>query len=546
MESVTISLFLLLAVVVSGWLSRLSPVSVPTPLVQIALGAVIALTTGAAVDLKPDVFFLLFLPPLLFYDGWKIPKEGLFRDKGTILQLALGLVVFTVLGIGLLIHWMIPEMPLAVAFALAAIISPTDPIAVSAIATKVPIPKRLMHILEGEALLNDASGLVCMRFAVAAVLTGSFSLTNAFGTFLWLAIGGIAIGVGVTWGITRVKGMISRHIGEDAGSQVLISLLIPFGAYLLAEEFHCSGILAAVAAGITMSYAEQSGQALAETRVRRNAVWDMIQFTANGIIFVLLGEQLPSIASRAAHVVQLTGHDDPLWLIAYVAAISLSLVALRFVWVWVALRFTLFRAARKGLPVQKPSLRLIAATSLAGVRGAITLAGVLTIPLVVTDGSAFPARNLVIFLATAVIVVSLVMASVCLPFLLKGLKLPPEPKALAEEDSARAVAAEAAIEAIEQLQKAMKIGKKDTELYAEASARIMELYRRRIDNQGLHGEAATHLRRLEKVERELRLAGLRAEREVFYELSRSRELSDETARKLVREADLMEARLTGS
>ncbi|HTM80914.1 Na+/H+ antiporter [Asticcacaulis sp.] len=546
MESVTISLFLLLAVVVSGWLSRLSPVSVPTPLVQIALGAVIALTTGAAVDLKPDVFFLLFLPPLLFYDGWKIPKEGLFRDKGTILQLALGLVVFTVLGIGLLIHWMIPVMPLAAAFALAAIISPTDPIAVSAIATKVPIPKRLMHILEGEALLNDASGLVCMRFAVAAVVTGSFSLVDAFGAFLWMAIGGIAIGVGVTWVITRVKGMIFRRIGEEAGSQVLISLLIPFGAYLLAEEFHCSGILAAVAGGITMSYAEQSGQALAETRVRRNAVWDMIQFTANGIIFVLLGEQLPSIAFRAASVVQLTGHTDPLWLIVYVAAISLALVTLRFAWVWVALRFTLFRAARKGLPVQKPSLRLIAATSLAGVRGAITLAGVLTIPFVVGDGSAFPARTLIIFLAAAVIVVSLVLASVCLPFLLKGLQLPPEPKALAEEDAARAVAAEAAIEAIEQLQNAMKIGKKDTELYAEASARIMELYRRRIDNQGLHGEAATHLRRLEKIERELRLAGLRAEREVFYELSRSRELSDETARKLVREADLMEARLTGS
>jgi len=546
MESVTISLFLFLAVVVSGWLSRLSPISMPMPLVQIALGAVIALTTGAAVDLKPDVFFLLFLPPLLFYDGWKIPKEGLFRDKGTILQLALGLVVFTVLGIGLLIHWMMPVMPLAAAFALAAIVSPTDPIAVSAIATKVPIPKRLMHILEGEALLNDASGLVCMRFAVAAVVTGSFSLIEAFGTFLWLALGGIVIGVGVTWAITLVKGMISRRIGEDAGSQVLISLLIPFGAYLLAEKFHCSGILAAVAGGITMSYAEQRGQALAETRVRRNAVWDMVQFTANGIIFVLLGEQLPSIASRAAHVVRDTGHTDPLWLIVYVAAISFALIALRFLWVWVALRFTLFRALREGKVVPKPSLRLIAATSLAGVRGAITLAGVLTIPFTVGDGSAFPARNLIIFLAAAVIVVSLLLASVGLPFLLKGLKLPPEPKGLAEEDAARAVAAEAAIEAIEQLQKAMKIGKKDTELYAEASARILELYRRRIDNRGLHGEAATHLRSLERVERELRLAGLRAERNVFYELSRSRELSDDIARKLVREADLMEARLTGN
>ena len=546
MESVAISLFLLLAVVVSGWLSRLSPLSIPTPVVQIALGAVIALSTGAAVDLEPDVFFLLFLPPLLFYDGWKIPKEGLFRDKGTILQLALGLVVFTVVGLGLFIHWMIPLMPLGAAFALAAILSPTDPIAVSAISTKVPIPKRLMHILEGESLLNDASCLVCMRFAVAAVVTGSFSLVDAFGAFLWLAIGGLAIGIGVTWVVTRVKGLISRRIGEEAGSQVLISLLIPFGAYLLAERLHCSGILAAVAAGITMSYAEQSGQALADTRVRRNAVWDMIQFTANGIIFVLLGEQLPSIASRAAHVVQSTGHTDPLWLIVYVAAISLALIVLRFLWVWVALRFTLFRAVRKGLPVQRPSLRLIAATSLAGVRGAITLAGVLTIPFFVADGSAFPSRNLIIFLAASVIVVSLLLASIGLPFLLKNLKLPPEPKALAEEDNARAAAAEAAIEAIEQLQKAKKVGRNETELYGEAAARVMEVYRRRIEKQGLQGEAVSHLRKLEEIERQLRLAGIRAERDVYYERSRSRELSDEISRRLIREADLAEARLTGS
>ena len=545
MESVTISLFLLLAVIVSGWLSRLSPVSLPTPIVQIALGAVIALSTGAAVELQPDVFFLLFLPPLLFYDGWKIPKEGLFRDRGTILQLAVGLVVFTVLGLGLLIHWLIPLMPLAAAFALAAIVSPTDPVAVSAIAARVPIPKRLMHILEGEALLNDASGLVCMRFAVAAVVTGQFSLVHAVGTFAWLAVGGLAIGVAVTWAVTRLKAIIARRVGDDTGSQVLISLLIPFGAYLLAEELHCSGILAAVAAGITMSYTEMSGQIRGETRMRRNAVWDMIQFTANGIIFVLLGEQLPSIASRAVHVVQLTGHTDPLWLLAYVLAISLALIVLRFVWVWVALRFTLFRAIRRGEPVRRPSLRLIAATSLAGVRGAITLAGVLTIPFVTGAGANFPARNLIIFLAAAVIVVSLLVASIGLPLLLKGLQLPPEPKALEEEDNARAAAAEAAIAAIEQLQQAVKPGRKDAEIYAEAGGRIAEFYRRRIDSIDAQEQAADTLRQIEKVERDLRLAGLRAERQVFYERSRARELPDDIANRLVREIDLLEARLTG-
>lgn len=181
MHSIEVVLVMLLAVVASGYLARVLPhwLPLPLPLVQIALGATIAGVFGQGVTLDPHLFFVLFLPPLLFLDGWRIPKDGLFRDRRVVLQLALGLVVFTVVGIGLLIHWMIPAMPLAVAFALAAILSPTDPVAVSSIAARSPIPKRVMHILEGESLLNDASGLVCFRFAVAAAMTGTFSLVSA-------------------------------------------------------------------------------------------------------------------------------------------------------------------------------------------------------------------------------------------------------------------------------------------------------------------------------------------------------------------------------
>ncbi|MGY3423358.1 NhaP-type Na+/H+ or K+/H+ antiporter [Bradyrhizobium sp. F1.13.4] len=150
METIAIALLLLLAVVVGSALARMSPMPVPLSLVQIALGALIASVANLGVTLEPHIFFLLFLPPLLFLDGWRIPKEGLFRDKGTILELALGLVVFTVVGVGYFINWMIPAIPLAVAFALAAIVSPTDPTAISAVAARVPIPKRLMHVLEGE------------------------------------------------------------------------------------------------------------------------------------------------------------------------------------------------------------------------------------------------------------------------------------------------------------------------------------------------------------------------------------------------------------
>lgn len=543
MDTIGTTLILLTAVVVSGSLSRVLRIPLPLPLVQIATGAAIASIADMGVVLHPDVFFLLFLPPLLFLDGWRIPKEGLFRDKGTIIELAFGLVFLTVLGVGFFINWIIPSIPLPVAFALAAVVSPTDPIAVSAIAARTPIPKRLMHILEGESLLNDASGLVCMRFAVAAALTGKFSVVDAAGTFLWLAIGGIAVGILVTLVVTWIKNWISRRYGEETGAQILISLLIPFGAYLLAEHLHCSGILAAVAAGIAMSYAEQSGRALAVTRVRRNVVWDTMQFTANGIIFVLLGEQLPRIVAGAAQVVRETGHGDPVWLLGYVLAINLALAALRLLWVWVSLEFTLFRLARKGSQVQRPSWRLVAATSLAGARGAITLAGVLTLPFVLNDGSPFPARDLAIFLAAGVIIVSLVVASLGLPFLLKDLEFPPEPSHQEAEDRARIAAAEAAIKAVEQVQHGLGEGRRDVDLYTEVGARVMELYRRRIDGRSKTGDEANAARKIEEVERELRLAALSAERDEYYRLSRTRKISEDVARKFVREVDLQEARL---
>jgi monovalent cation/hydrogen antiporter len=540
LATITTVLFLLLAVIVSGTAARLT--RLPLPLVQIALGAVIALSVVPTVDLKPSIFFLLFLPPLLFLDGWRIPKDDLFRDRAVVLELALGLVVFTVLGVGLLIHYLIPAMPLPVAFALAAILSPTDPIAVSAIARGTPVPKRLMHILEGESLLNDASGLVCMRFAVAAAMTGVFSLREAFGSFLWVAIGGVAIGVAVTWCVTKAKNWITARLGEDTSTQILISLLIPFGAYLLAEHVECSGILAAVAAGVTMSFTEQSGRAMAVTRVQRTAVWDTVQFALNGVIFVLLGEQMPSIMARAAQTVRVTGHHEPWWLAIYVLVITAALALLRFMWVWTSLRWTMFRAHRRGESPPAMSWRLVAAMSFAGVRGAITLAGILTLPFALPDGTPFPARNLAIFLAAGVIIVSMVVASIALPRLLKNLELPPQAAQQHAIDLARLTAAESAIRAIEKAQHDMAEGRPDADLYTEASARVMDLYRRRIDRRQQSDEALAASRKSDLIERQLRLEGLKAERDAIFHMTRTRQLDDESSRRLIREIDLMEAR----
>jgi monovalent cation/hydrogen antiporter len=541
LEAVSVVLILLLAVVVSGAIARMLPVGIPVPLVQIALGAVIGHAANLRVDLDPELFLLVFLPPLLFVDGWRIPKDELLKDLSTVVELALGLVLLTVVGVGFFIDWMIPAMPLAVAFALAAVVSPTDPIAVSAIAARVPIPRRMMHILEGESLLNDASGLVCLRFAIAAALTGSFSATQAALSFAWLAIGGILVGVLVTLGVTRAKAWVSDRFGEDIGSQVLISLLIPFAAYMIAEHLHCSGILAVVAAGVTMTFAEISRQALAATRMRRNSVWDTIQFALNGIIFVLLGEQLPDILDRADTTVQITGHSDPSWLAVYVLAIVALLSALRFGWVWISFRLTLFRT-RDAVPLHSPGWRIFAAMSFAGVRGAITLAGVLTIPLTLTDGTAFPARDLAIFLAAGVILVSLVMASIGLPLLLRGLTMPAEPSRQADEDRARMLAAEAAIREIERKQRTLASGRSDADLYAAVGARIVDLYRERITARSEDARDPTEVRQADRIERDLRIAALKAERDEVFRLARSRTIGSQLAQKMVRELDLQEAR----
>lgn len=540
MDSVEVVLAMLLAVVGSGYLVRMLPVSLPLPLVQIALGAGVAAVTGHGVTLDPDIFFLLFLPPLLFLDGWRIPKDGLFRDRAVILEMAFGLVLFTVVIAGFLIHWMIPAMPLPLAFALAAILSPTDPVAVSSITARVPIPKRLMHILEGESLLNDATGLVCFRFALATLLTGSFSLASASLTFIWLALAGIAAGAGFTFAVSLAQRWLARHIGEEAGSPILINLLIPFGAYLLAEQLHASGILAAVAAGITMSYVELSGRALAATRVQRAAVWDMIQFALNGGMFVLLGEQLPDILQGARASIAQSGHLSAWWLLAYALAITLGLMLLRLFWVWTSLRLNLWLARRRGEATDRPRWRLLLATTLAGVRGAITLAGVLTLPFFMADGMPLPARELAVFLATAVILLSLVLASIGLPRLLRGMQLPEESAERLEEDRARQHAATQAIAAIGRAQQALQQQASDADIDVNAAARVIALYQRRLD-RGAAGDEAAQLRKAEQAERALRLAALQAEREAIFELARQARISDKTSRKLVRELDLAES-----
>lgn len=547
MPVVTIVLIFLLAVVASGFMARLLPVKVPLPLLQIAAGAGLSYVFGFDVVLDPHVFFLLLIPPLLFLDGWRIPKGAFFRDWKPILTLAVGLVVFTVIGMGFLIGWLIPAVPLAVAFALAAILSPTDPVAVSAMTATSPLPSRLTHILEGESLLNDATGLVCFSFAVTAALTGMFSLASASLNFVMVAGGGLLIGLAVTWIIGVFNRFLVRRSGEEPAIQILISLLIPFAAYLAAEHFHVSGILAAAVAGIAMHYSDMAGRPLPATRMQRSAVWDTVQIALNGTIFVVLGEQLPRILRSLPEVAASAGAGSAWTLLGILVLITLALGVLRFVWVWVSMRLTVFHATWRGESRHMPTTRFMLVAATAGVRGAITLAGILTLPLMMPDGSAFPARDVVIFLAMGVILLSLLIASTVLPLLTRGLggDLPHSDHG-GSEGSARIAASEAAIRRIEQLCQEPSLDSDAAHVRAEAATHLLDVYRRRLDYGDPSGEDFLSMQQLANEERRLRLAALAAERDELYRLRRAHSIDDDLHQRLLREIDLMEASLQGA
>ena len=280
----------------------------------------------------------------------------------------------------------------------------------------------------------------------------------------------------------------------------------------------------------------------AATRIRRTAVWDTVQFTANGIVFVLLGEQIPAIVAAAPHTVLLTGHSNPWWLLALVLLIVLALASLRYAWVWVSIRLAFLRSGDGRPPLPEAYQRLVLAMSVAGVRGAITLAGVLTLPLTLANGQPFPGRDLAIALAAGVIVVSLLLATLVLPRALRGLDLLKDQATEGAENRARAAAAEAALLAVMQWVDALPPSTRDRPLYAQASARIAARYQARLAQSAGVAASAHAAGTLDDIDRELSLIGLRAERDELLSSASAFGVKDIGLRQLVREVDLREAR----
>ncbi|MEA5670970.1 Na+/H+ antiporter [Pseudomonas sp. MH2] len=544
MQSAYTVLILLMLVSLSKLVGRMVPL--PLPLVQIAAGALLAWPTlGLHVALDPELFLFLFLPPLLFADGWRIPKRELWRIRGPVVALAVGLVLFTVVGAGYFIHWILPSIPLPVAFALAAVLSPTDAVAVSAI-TQDRLPTPLMHMLQGEALMNDASGLVTFKFALAAAITGVFSLTDASLTFVLVAIGGLAVGVGLSWLVGRLRAWMIARGWDDPATHVVFMLLLPFAAYVLAERLGVSGILSSVAAGMMQSWLDLLPRQTS-TRLLNRSVWSLLEFAFNGLIFLLLGLQLPDIIKAVV------SHETSLWpTLAWrcldVVAIFVALVLLRFVWVqsvWRAIG-VVRRWRGKSALVLMPSARSCWLLTLGGVRGAVTLAGVMSVPLLIGAGQAFPERDLLIFIAAGVILLSLISACIALPILLRGVTKSPDERLHQEVQEAWRRTAEAAIHALEAEEVVDANAPQDAAqatLATELKARLMAEYRDELDSYNDSAEARALAEQMDLLERRLRLRALRAQRLELYSLHRQHLVGDEVVRQVLGELDMSEANL---
>ncbi|ROL74663.1 Na+/H+ antiporter [Pseudomonas vranovensis] len=544
MQSAYTVLILLMLVSVSKLVGRVIPL--PLPLVQIAAGALLAWPTlGLHVALDPELFLFLFLPPLLFSDGWRMPKRDLWKLRGPILTLAVGLVLFTVVGAGYFIHWILPSIPLPVAFALAAVLSPTDAVAVSAI-SQDRLPTPLMHMLQGEALMNDASGLVTFKFALAAAITGVFSLAEASLTFVLVAVGGLAIGVALSWLVGRLRAWMIARGWDDPATHVVFMLLLPFAAYVLAERLGASGILSAVAAGMMQSWLDLLPRQTS-TRLLNRSVWSLLEFAFNGLIFLLLGLQLPDIIKAV------TSHEASLWPTLLwrcldVVAIFAVLLALRFIWVQSIWRLigVIRRWRGKEDLVLMPNARSCWLLTVGGVRGAVTLAGVMSVPLLISAGKDFPERDLLIFIAAGVILLSLVSACIALPLLLRGVTKSPDDALRQEAQEAWRRTAEAAIHALEaeDLSEAgTPLDASQAALAAELKARLMAEYRHQLDTFNDSAEAQALAEQMDQLERRLRLRALRAQRLELYNLHRQHQIGDDVVRQVLGELDMSEANL---
>lgn len=519
-------LLLLFFVVAFGVLAR--KLQTPYPIVLVVGGLLLSFVPGIPkISLNPGIVFFVILPPLLYSAAWLTSWREFSHNLVSILSLAFGLVTFTVVSVSYATHWFLPGLDWRMGLVLGAVVAPTDAIAATSIANRIGLPKRIVEILEGESLLNDATALLALEFGIALLVGGQRpTLLSGFSRLGFLVVMGVLVGLA----IGEIVHLIEHRI-DDGPIEIALSILTPYVAYLGAEALHASGVLAVVVCGLYLSR-KSSHFFSPSVRLQAWAVWGSLTFILNGLVFVLIGLQLP-------YVLETIRDHNLKTLLLYGSAFSAFLIVLRLIWVYPG-AYLAYLIRRRVLHQHEatPTARQLFVVGWTGMRGVISLAAAIALPQVFDNGEPFTQRSMIVFLTFSVILVTLVLQGLTLPPLIRGLGLVGGPGQHSEEQEARRLMLQAAISHLEE-SRSTADPEKD-EIYHELTRR----YRRRLDTlsqSGVDGGSVPNVKLFVSLSREL----LGIERQTAVRLRNQRSISDEVLRDLEHELDLDETKLLG-
>jgi len=502
------------------------------PIFLVIAGLIISNIPGLpVVNLEPDLVFLIFLPPLLYEAAWWTSWNDFWKWRRPISLLAFGLVFFTSSIVAVAVSRIIPGFTLATGFLLGGIISPPDAIAATSVLKSIRVPKRIITILEGESLVNDASSLIVFRFALAAAVSGQFSMQTATLSFLTVTAMGIVIGLAVAY----IVYLIHRFLPTTASIDSAFTIISPYLMYLAAEEFHFSGVMAVVSGGLFLSYRSHEIFMDGQSRLQTLNVWSTLSIILNGLVFILIGLELPAIVEG------LEGYSLS-QACFYGIIVSLIVIAIRMIWIYPATFIPrwLFKSIRQKEPT--PGWKGAFVIGWAGMRGVVSLAAALSIPLTLESGHALPERNLIIFITFVVILVTLVFQGLTLPLIIKMLKIEEIDPVIPEEKQAAEIQ-------IILIKTALTLLKSVNMIKMDANDLLGNL-KAELEDGLAHTNRRLHC--MECLEKDqLELVGYRqvikeiyaAQREALYHLRKGRRFSDEVIRKAEMQVDIAELKV---
>jgi monovalent cation/hydrogen antiporter len=523
--------FLLLLVFVVMFAGLARRLKVPYPILLVIAGLLVSFLPGMPrIGLDPDLVFLVFLPPLLYSAAWTLSWREFQRNFVSIAMLAVGLVLFTVVGLALAAGSLLPGFDWKAAVLLGAVVAATDAIAATSIARRVGLPQRIVDILEAESLVNDGTGLVALQFGLLMLVTGRTpSVVEGIGRLVFLIGGGVVVGLA----IGAVVAWFEKWV-DDGPIEIVISILVPYAAYLMGDRAHVSGVISVIACSMYMS--RQSPEYMSpQVRLQATAVWDALTFVLNGIVFVLMGLQLPFVMGQI-------GGMSRVVLLEYGIGFSVVMIGVRMAWVYgeTYIAYAVRRWGEKAAVVEEPDPRRVFVVGWAGMRGVLSLAAAVSLPYALPGGRTFPQRSMIIYLAFCLIVATLVVQGLTLPWLIRMLGLSESGGMNVEEQEARRVLLQ---EALVHLARTRSKNRDQSAMFGE----LIASYQQRLDAmptgrekraQGLVDQA----RRSAAI-----LAVLQVEREALIRLRDEGQIDDEVLRTLQRELDLEESSVhTGS